>query len=1438
MKKQLTFLVMVLLSLMAINVSAQTVTQLVDYGQGTSSKGNPAFAYYGNYVYILYTAGTDSGRVCRYDMDTGSSDWSGDLFPTIAADDQSHNDAAIAVDGDGFIHCWIGMHNHKMKYYRSNSAGSYNSFTDQSATMPGYNDTGLDERRYTYPWATTSTNGDVFFIARRTGLYFNGATLRERQYDEKQDLYHWNNITKTWTMVLLKKQDGRNAYMSQIYGDENNSVHIVTVWSQLHSGDNTFQKGTYLRYDVANDKYYKADGTEVGIPIDVDSTNADLFYPGEQAWGDTTNEIQPPRVTINRLGRPVVTFAYNTNNYSQTNPIYRLDIAQWTGSAWNRVTNLGDMRNHEKPPVTDTGDLINAYARDTNDAYIKSSTDDGVSYANSLTFPDGREPKDAQNYTGSTDLFLNSRHLYKVVYSGSNAFTDLSGLDSVRTKYRTWLLGTNPDYTIYGIQQRYNALKNYFSSANTEYDNFTPSGSGQYDLEDTDDYNELKHIFANILFPLAYSYHLQGPSNDLNPYYYDSTTLERILILFEYLNSRGWTDGIEMKLSDGRPFDSDLNTYTPFANTISERMAGYAHAVLIMRDELKAVGLFYREMATLDWATRIIQPQASGFSFTYTGFNTDGLREVAMHRFVYILAQDFTDATRIANMDFLKTFLDNALSIAYGWSDMIKPDYLGYHHKMVYATSYVPEALHQCSIIAYLLSESSWDLAAQSKTNLKQSLLAHRLIANKYDVPVGTAGRAPDAAYSLIKHVSAYGLMALAGNTVDNEMAAAFLRMYDVDHPLFKSKYLKKVQSAISWARPIGELDTLLTLSESYSAEPDPSGHWVKPYAAMSVHRRNEWMVTVKGYSKNIISYEQSSNEHVYGRYSSYGSISLLTHGSPVDETSSGIVEDGWDWARIPGVTALKLSLAVLKGSTTYSDQNGHRKFSDQSFVGGGSLDDLHGVFAMKHYDAASSAGTRVNKSMFFFNDQIICLGSNIINGDGVNQTETTLFQSNLSSASTPIYVDSTSVSTFPYTFAASGSNSITLMDPIGNGFYLPNRTGVNIIRSSQSSIDNSGATNTQGDFATAWIDHGKNPNNEDYEYVMLIKTDAASLQDFANAAASKYTVLKKDSTAHIVRHEELDITGYALFQSGYSLLADSLLRGADKPSIVMLNHSASNLKVSVCNPEFGRLDEDQFIVYGNISRNSNLALTNAQSTVQKVQIKVKGNWDLSGSPSAARIINRIDSNTVIEFDCFDAQSLEAELIPYNGPLPVELSSFSALVNGNSVKLQWGTETETNNFGFSIQRASGAANNDWQEIGFVNGHGNSTSPKKYFYVDESPTSVIIKYRLKQVDLDGTFEYSKVIEVNMQIPDKYQLYQNFPNPFNPSTTIKFDLPEPGRVKLSIYNILGEEVAVLIDSEKEAGYHAVAFDGSRYASGLYIYRLKTDSHTGVKKMFFLK
>jgi len=245
--------------------------------------------------------------------------------------------------------------------------------------------------------------------------------------------------------------------------------------------------------------------------------------------------------------------------------------------------------------------------------------------------------------------------------------------------------------------------------------------------------------------------------------------------------------------------------------------------------------------------------------------------------------------------------------------------------------------------------------------------------------------------------------------------------------------------------------------------------------------------------------------------------------------------------------------------------------------------------------------------------------------------------------------------------------------------------------------------------------------------------------------------------------------------------------------------------------------------------------MLNSQSVVTSGGVEYRiGTFTIAGNTNGT--LGGVPTNYITASDHLPVY---ADYYFYEIPAPVELSSFNGVLSGYQVDLHWRTETEVNNYGFNIERSSSSLGTSWETIGFVNGNGNSNSPKFYNFTDKDiQISGTYNYRLKQTDNDGTFDYSKVVSVDVSMPGSYYLSQNYPNPFNPETKIDFNIPEKQMVTLRVYNTLGEQVADLINEEKDAGSYSVTFDASNLPSGIYIYRLTAQKTVLNNKMTVLK
>ena len=190
-----------------------------------------------------------------------------------------------------------------------------------------------------------------------------------------------------------------------------------------------------------------------------------------------------------------------------------------------------------------------------------------------------------------------------------------------------------------------------------------------------------------------------------------------------------------------------------------------------------------------------------------------------------------------------------------------------------------------------------------------------------------------------------------------------------------------------------------------------------------------------------------------------------------------------------------------------------------------------------------------------------------------------------------------------------------------------------------------------------------------------------------------------------------------------------------------------------------------------------------------------------------------------------------------NTALPVELASFTATTNRNSVSLNWSTATETNNAGFDVERKA-ATGTEWTKVGNVAGNGTTSEVRNYTFTDRANTGTY-NYRLKQLDVNGNFEYFNLSnEIEVGVPNSFDMSQNYPNPFNPSTKINYDLPVDGKVSIVLYDLTGRQVASIVNEVKTAGYYTVSFNASNLASGMYFYRISAGNFVSTKKMVLVK
>ncbi len=627
----------------------------------------------------------------------------------------------------------------------------------------------------------------------------------------------------------------------------------------------------------------------------------------------------------------------------------------------------------------------------------------------------------------------------------------------------------------------------------------------------------------------------------------------------------------------------------------------FADATLLMRDVLADAGLLEDTATYMDYNYRYseifddasIDPHMDYFYFDkrYRLFGIllkEDPAEVVRHLRAY---------ARRLSLDILKEDGANGF----------KPDGSAYHHWGHYF-AYAVYCVDSLVDVVQALSDTPFRITPDAYDRLKESVLAMRLYANKRSVPLSLHGRHPFN-YGQGQNVRPHTFRNLArANTygvtgdIDPDLGAAYLRL-DPD-----SGHSEAFHSA------------------GIEAEAHPEGNWSMNYAGINIHRRDHWLALAKGYSRYVWAAEIYQSENRFGRYLSHGSLQIHAAGDPVNFHDSGYREDGWDWNRIDGTTVIYLPIDQLEAPRPGTEM----ARSNQTFVGGLSHRERHGAFVMileghERHDPSF----RGKKSYFFFDERIVALGSGIRNDDTEHPTHTNLFQKHLPERDMPIVVNEHTVADFPLEHGLSRQNANWLIDTQNTGYLVPSGHAVHFARQRQESRDHRNRNDTEGDFATAWIDHGTAPEDAGYEYLIVIDTYAEEMKDLAGRARSgdgkPYDVIRKDSRAHIVRDRSTGLTGAVLFEAG-DVDGTAPVAASDAPVLLMFGRDGDNLHLTVTDPD--------------------LHLEDNASRPNTVNITLEGAWDLVSQPENVTVDSRNRNRTVLAFECRHGFSTDVELAP------------------------------------------------------------------------------------------------------------------------------------------------------------------------------------------------
>lgn len=537
---------------------------------------------------------------------------------------------------------------------------------------------------------------------------------------------------------------------------------------------------------------------------------------------------------------------------------------------------------------------------------------------------------------------------------------------------------------------------------------------------------------------------------------------------------------------------------------IGASLHNYFPALFLMREPLRKAGLLDECQQAMEWFSGAGEmkrrPKEAGADIEVVSTLLEG-------RLMSILMMSDTLA-QIRYLNAMSSWMDNAFAFSNGLSDGFKPDGTVFHH-FRHDPQAAVEAFSAAVNMTAFLQNTRWTLSRESRTTLKKALLAMRIYCNEQDWPISLSGAHPE----------------IQGHLLPEH----FKRLAQCGTPNGKSRIDKELQDAVFMR---------------------PTGSYAFPYACLLVQRQDNWMASVKGFNRYICGTQILDRANVFGRYMNYGSLFILGAGNPVSNIESGYTTHGFDWNHWPGTTANVLPFERLRARVRNVDNvSGCEEMllSDESFCGQVALEN-DGMFGMKLHGHDKYDGSfRARKSVFFFNNLIVCLGTNI-HSEEPYMTHTTLYQVAMPD-------DAASLPKCPKGL---------LTDYYGNYYVLRNPAKMYKVDGLQRSCDPVTGQPVAADFHLAAISHGEMPEDASYEYAILVQPNISQVNDLTREEVLRsYEVLRADSAAHVVYDVATGATCYVLFEAEAEL-ANSL------PCLVMTLPSSddSSMQLAVSDPD------------------------------------------------------------------------------------------------------------------------------------------------------------------------------------------------------------------------------------------------------------------------------
>ena len=655
-------------------------------------------------------------------------------------------------------------------------------------------------------------------------------------------------------------------------------------------------------------------------------------------------------------------------------------------------------------------------------------------------------------------------------------------------------------------------------------------------------------------------------------------------------------DAMDHALDQGFAFGSGWGTNKHYGYQVRNLYKG----LWIFRKELQKAGKLDEYVKVLMYWSAIAEarmPYAEHRDEILDTWNT-----LLNNKIIAVMLQT-DDAARHAYMKLLERWISSSMLYTEGTLGGIKPDGTSFHHGGHYP-SYSVGAFAAVGDYCWFSKDTEYAPNQEGRFCFKKTLMAMRDYSHTRDWGLGICGRHPlDGAIPEVD-VMAFARLAMLGDltgnelSIDPELAGAYIALGGVD---------KDVLSAFKKA--------------GITALQPEEGFRVYNYGAFGIHRRNGWMLSLKGYNSDVWASEIYAKENRYGRYLSYGTAQVFTRASAKE---SGYVREGWDWNRYPGATAIHLPYDILDSPLpgTLMERN------DSRFPGVSSLEGHNGCLAFTYVEKDRKnfcAGATATKSVFCFDNRIVHIGTGITN-DSPYPTETTLYQLALVDRTEEVDINDEYSGDFPYSKMVTDHGQVVLTDTKGNIYIIKDGFGLVVEKKTQTSPSDERKKDGTGDFITAYLNHGVSPSGESYEYMLLVQPSGKELKSYSKKCP--YVVVKADDDAHVVMDIPTGITAYNIYKA-YSGDA-TLVYSADAETIVMeRTREDGSVVMSICTPDLGITEKGY--------------TTSQSSQVLQKNVILNGVYSLAGDYEDI-LLEVVGDKTYLTASCRHGQPVEFSL--------------------------------------------------------------------------------------------------------------------------------------------------------------------------------------------------